>query len=353
MPAFEHEAVAGRRGEGSGAVGRRWQHTGRQHTARQYTAGQGHWARRAGVTARRLPAPGAPHPPGARLAGGHPPSAQAGPDAPGPGASRVPTLVLLAGAGLGSAFWEPVLTHLPGWHVLIDRQGRLGTRCSGLPSLDVQAAVLARLLEDLGVADGAPTILVAHSMAAFEAELLARRRPDLVDGIVLVDPSLALRPALVPPLAVGAVGGRAPLAGLALGAVRLLLAVPAAHRVVATLVRAGMRRQVSRPQALDAPAWADTWSARALTGGAAESLAYSAQQEDLLRVRSQDRLAVQVPTVLLQAPPYASRRRLAAAEQAFGRLVVRRVPRSGHLMAQDAPRQVARAVLEVLDLVLR
>nr|WP_250648969.1 MULTISPECIES: alpha/beta hydrolase [unclassified Actinomyces] len=260
-------------------------------------------------------------------------------------------LVLLAGAGLGSAFWEPVLALAPGAHVVVDRQGRLGTHCPGPPALHAQAAVLARLMEDLAVADGAPTVLVAHSMAAFEAELLARRRPDLVDGIVLVDPSLALRPALTPPLAAGAVGGRAPLAALALTVVRGLLGAPAVHRAVSAVVRAGMRGQVSQPRALGSPAWADTWTAASLTGGAAESLAYSAQQDDLLRARERDRLPVWVPTLLLQAPPYASRRRLAAAHRAFSRLVVRRVPGSGHLMAVDAPQEVARAVREVLGMV--
>ncbi|QPL04959.1 MULTISPECIES: alpha/beta fold hydrolase [Actinomyces] len=278
------------------------------------------WARRAGVTARRLRPPGAGE----------------------------PTLVLLAGAGLGSAFWEPVLGLLPGTHVVVDRQGRLGTHCHGLPALHTQAGILARLLEDLGVADGAPTVLVAHSMAAFEAELLARRRPGLVDGIVLVDPSVAHQPRLTPVLAVGAVRGRAPLAALGLAATRGLLKVPGAHRGLAALARASMRGMVTRPQALDSPAWQDTWTVSSLTGGAAESLAYSAQQADLLRSRALADGPVRVPTLLLQAPPYASRGRLASARRAFSRLVVREVPDSGHFMTIDAPQEVARAVREVM-----
>lgn len=282
----------------------------------------GHWARRAGVTARRLRLP----------------------------AAGEPTLVLLAGAGLGSAFWEPVLGLLPGTHVVVDRQGRLGTHCPGLPALDTQASILARLLEDLGVADGAPTLLLAHSMAAFEAELLARRRPDLVDGIVLVDPSVAHQPPLTPVLALGAARGRAPLAALVLAATRGLLTVPGSHRSCAALLRSTMRGMVTRPQALDTPSWEDTWTASSLTGGAAESLAYAAQQADLLRARAEADGPVDVPTLLLQAPPYASPEQLYSAQRAFSRLVVREVPDSGHLMAVDAPQEVARAVRDVLAL---
>ena len=278
--------------------------------------------RRAGVTARRWPAHGS---------------------------GQGPTVVFLAGAALGSPFWEQVRPLVPGSHVLVDRQGRLGTRCDRLPALDTQAALLARLLEDLSEGpDDAPQVLVAHSMAAFEAEALARRRPDLVDGLVLVDPSLAIEPALPSPLEIGAVGGRGPLAALCLRAVRTLMRAPAVGPAAARVARAALASEAREPELMRSPAWQDTWRPNALVGGVAESLAYSAQRRDLLRLRATTP-SLQVPCVLLQAPPYGSERSMAPLRGAFARLTVHQVEDSGHLMALDAPQDVALAVRGLLE----
>lgn len=102
---------------------------------------------------------------------------------------RGPTVVLMAGCGLAMEFWADVAAGLDGRRVLaFDRPGMGGTRWPGhLPRLDEEVATLAELLEAHG--EG-PAVLVAHSMAAFHAEAIARTRIDLVAALVLVDPSV-------------------------------------------------------------------------------------------------------------------------------------------------------------------
>jgi pimeloyl-ACP methyl ester carboxylesterase len=98
---------------------------------------------------------------------------------------------LLLSSGLGGAWfdWEPVVNLLRDRHRIIcfDRPG-LGASPAGhraAPSLRGETDLLARLAEWAG----APVMVLAHSVAAFHAEALARLRPDLVAGLVLVDPS--------------------------------------------------------------------------------------------------------------------------------------------------------------------
>ena len=137
---------------------------------------------------------------------------------------------VLLSSGLGGAWfdWQPTVDLLRDRYRVInfDRPG-LGasppTRPAwrAAPTLRAESARLAALA---GWA-GRPVIVAAHSYAAFHAEALARTCPDLVAGLILVDPSCesAARPrrphlsrAASPVLR--AVGG---LAG-ATGAARLL-----------------------------------------------------------------------------------------------------------------------------------
>ncbi|MFC7744413.1 alpha/beta fold hydrolase [Nocardiopsis composta] len=57
------------------------------------------------------------------------------------------------------------------------------------PTLRSEAMRLAGLAE----AAGGPVVVVAHSVAALHAEAFARLRPELVCGLVLVDPSCEVR----------------------------------------------------------------------------------------------------------------------------------------------------------------
>ncbi len=97
--------------------------------------------------------------------------------------------VVLLTSGLGGAWfdWDEVTALLPGHRVLcFDRPGTGGSPPSrAVPSLRAEVdrlATIARYAQK-------PVTLVAHSMAAFQAEALARIHPELVHGLVLVDPS--------------------------------------------------------------------------------------------------------------------------------------------------------------------
>ncbi|MFD7578617.1 alpha/beta fold hydrolase [Kitasatospora sp. NPDC059817] len=101
-----------------------------------------------------------------------------------------PPVVLLAGCGTSSLTWAPVLPELAAHSrvVAYDRAG-LGAsdpdRVSG-PSLESPTGDLAALVEHLGAG---PAVLVGHSWGGQLAQLLAWRRPELVAGLVLVDPA--------------------------------------------------------------------------------------------------------------------------------------------------------------------
>ncbi len=98
-----------------------------------------------------------------------------------------PLVVLMAGCGLAMEYWREVVEHLPGLDlVAYDRPGMGGTRWPGhLPSLAEEVATLVDLIGDRG----GPAILVAHSMASFHAEALARAHPELVRAVVMIDGS--------------------------------------------------------------------------------------------------------------------------------------------------------------------
>ncbi|MER7581471.1 alpha/beta hydrolase [Kitasatospora sp. NPDC097691] len=105
-------------------------------------------------------------------------------------------VVLIAGCGTPSLTWTPVLPELArhGRVVAYDRAG-LGASdpCRGsgragvvTPTLDGQLADLAALVRHL---DAGPVVLVGHSWGGQLAQLLAWQQPELVAGLVLVDPA--------------------------------------------------------------------------------------------------------------------------------------------------------------------
>ncbi|MEO5877439.1 MAG: alpha/beta hydrolase [Streptosporangiaceae bacterium] len=130
-----------------------------------------------------------------------------------------PVVVLTSGLGGAWFDWEAVTALLPDFRVLcFDRPGTGGSPPSrAVPSLRAEVDRLATLARHAHE----PVTLVAHSMAAFQAEALARIHPDLVHGLVLVDPScepaararVRLAAVLTPPeLAFGRLLGRTGLA---------------------------------------------------------------------------------------------------------------------------------------------
>jgi pimeloyl-ACP methyl ester carboxylesterase len=99
-----------------------------------------------------------------------------------------PAVVLEAGMNNGAAAWERVMPLLA-QHVRVaayDRAGLGGSApAPGLPVLDRQIDDLASVITGLGAG---PCVLAGHSWGGMLIQFLAFRRPDLVAGLVLVDP---------------------------------------------------------------------------------------------------------------------------------------------------------------------
>jgi pimeloyl-ACP methyl ester carboxylesterase len=100
-----------------------------------------------------------------------------------------PAVVLEAGRNTTAASWQPVMSLLaPHTHVVAyDRAGLGGSAPAADPvTIDRQVDDLTSVVT--GLAAG-PCVLAGHSWGGTLVQLLAFRRPDLVAGLVLVDPA--------------------------------------------------------------------------------------------------------------------------------------------------------------------
>jgi pimeloyl-ACP methyl ester carboxylesterase len=106
-----------------------------------------------------------------------------------------PGVLLLGGCAVPYYAWDRVADLLPGRRIVrMDRPGFAGSRWPGwLPTLAEEMATLIELIGQLGLVGERP-VVVAHSMAGPHAEALARARPELVRGLVLVDASVEREP---------------------------------------------------------------------------------------------------------------------------------------------------------------
>jgi pimeloyl-ACP methyl ester carboxylesterase len=99
-----------------------------------------------------------------------------------------PAVVLEAGAGNGAAAWRRVIPLLAP-HVRVVAYDRAGIGGSdpapGLATIDRMIDDLASVITGLGAR---PCVLAGHSLGGILVQLLAFRRPELVAGLVLVDP---------------------------------------------------------------------------------------------------------------------------------------------------------------------
>jgi pimeloyl-ACP methyl ester carboxylesterase len=99
-----------------------------------------------------------------------------------------PAVVLEAGMNCGAVSWQRVMPLLAP-HVRVAAYDRAGIGGSapapGLVTIDRQVDDLASVIT--GLAAG-PCVLAGHSWGGMLVQLLAFRRPDLVAGLVLVDP---------------------------------------------------------------------------------------------------------------------------------------------------------------------
>ncbi|MFD5461277.1 alpha/beta fold hydrolase [Kitasatospora sp. NPDC127059] len=248
-------------------------------------------------------------------------------------------IVLVAGNGTSSLTWAPLLPELAelGRVVAYDRAGLGASDPDRAPVLTLAAQVgdLAALVRRL---DAGPAVLVGHSWGGQLAQLLARRRPELVAGLVLVDPAHEdFRP-------------------WAISVIETVL-------LRIGLLRAGLRRGAPAPDR------AVPGSAGALARAEAAVLAHPHQRravlaENRLSNRATARLRrlraagplPEVPVTVLSATeglPRALRARFTAAQARItagaARGVHRVVPGVGHAVHEDRPGVVAAAVREVSE----
>ncbi|MEV5705191.1 alpha/beta hydrolase [Actinoallomurus sp. NPDC052274] len=254
---------------------------------------------------------------------------------------------LLLSAGLGGAWfdWIPVVSLLRDAYRVIafDRPGLGGSppvrRAATLRAEADRLAALTRWA-------GAPVILVAHSFAGFHAEAFARLHPELVGGMVLVDPSAEPRPpkysrplTRLEPLA--------RLAGTVAGATGVArLAGPAAYRLAMRLLTT--RGNVAPPEYVQAVCT----RGHVLGTLLAEDSVYRQMAADLLTLRCHrgfPDIPLRVITALgdMRGGRDAWRRAHAdlAALSPRGRQVV--LPDVGHLVQIDRPEVVAQAVRDL------
>jgi pimeloyl-ACP methyl ester carboxylesterase len=257
---------------------------------------------------------------------------------------------LLLSSGLGGAWfdWRPTTDLLRDRNRVIafDRPG-LGLSPAAIapPTLRREVAVMAALAERAE----RPVVVLAHSMAGFHAEALARLHPDLVRGLVLVDPSYEPHPhgfvrfaAATTPLATAT--------GAFLGATRLArIAGPFGRR---TVLRFTSRRDEPVPDAVVRSVYG---RGTVLGTVIAEDLHYREQAVDLARLRER-RPFPAVPLVVLTAlGDVRGDDRKRAWSQGHARLAAMSpsgsqvdLPGCLHMVQLDRPDAVADAVTEVL-----
>ncbi|WP_051300805.1 alpha/beta fold hydrolase [Actinomadura rifamycini] len=254
---------------------------------------------------------------------------------------------VLLDSGLGGAWfdWDPVVALLRDAYrvTVFDRPG-LGASpaAAAPPSLRRDVALVAALAER---GAGRPVTIVAHSMAAFHAEALARVRPDLVRALVLVDPShehgaracVRLSPVLTPAFA--AAGALLELSGAA-GA-----AGPRGRRAV-------LRHTSRAGDPAPAAAVRSVYGRGTVLGTVlAENLAYREMAADLVALRAR-RPFPPVPLLVLTAlgdvrreackRSWSEGHAVLAAMSPRGRQV--KLPEARHMIHLDRPDAVAEAV---------
>jgi pimeloyl-ACP methyl ester carboxylesterase len=256
---------------------------------------------------------------------------------------------LLLTSGLGGAWfdWAPTVRLLRDGHrvTVFDRPG-LGLSPAGVepPSLRRDTAIL----EAMAARAGRPVIVLAHSMAAFHAEAMARLRPHLVRGMVLVDPSFEHDPHVRVRVA-AALTPLATATGAVLGATRLARAAgPLGRRLV-------LKHTSRRDEAVPDDVVRSVYGRGTVLGTVvAEELAYREMAVDLAGLRGRRRFP-DIPLVVVTAlgdvddpgrkREWAEGHERLAAMSPRGRRV--ELPDALHMVALDRPDVLADAVAEV------
>ncbi|AZZ42506.1 alpha/beta hydrolase [Acidipropionibacterium jensenii] len=253
---------------------------------------------------------------------------------------RGPAALLMSGAAQSSELWRPVVEGLPDRLVVsYDRPGMGGTRWPGrLPSLAEEAQTATALARRIRP----PVILVAHSMAAFHAEAMIREHPDLVAGLVLVDPSVewhARRPSpqgsgLAHTVRLAARSGLSGLGELTMATGTLLQTSWSAGRLRGYLRTHRLREVFADPDSL--------------AMSTAELLAYPRQAWELMEVRAHHPWPG-TATILLSAEHSHAEQEVDRQDR-LARLLgaeLRVVHGSRHLIMLDEPGAIAGAIREL------
>ena len=250
-----------------------------------------------------------------------------------PGAG--PPILLLGGCGVPSYDWDLVAELLPDLALLrVDRAGLLGSPWPGeLPRLADEVATLEALLVTVG-----PAAVVAHSMAGFHAEALARKRPDLVVGLVLIDASVEWAPRRPRPRR-----GWLWLARFVRRAMVVRPLRPAGSFVQRVLAAAQSHRRFVEP--VNPMARRTFRDPDTIASVLAEQAAYAEQAWDLVQLRESSRWPA-IPTVVLSAAAGRGGRWIADQARLATLLNARQivVADSRHLIMIDRPDVVAEAV---------
>jgi pimeloyl-ACP methyl ester carboxylesterase len=252
---------------------------------------------------------------------------------------------VLLTSGLGGAWfdWNPVAELLRERHRVIafDRPVLGGSPPAGHrpAGLCAEADRLAGLARRTGEA----VIVVAHSLAGFHAEAFARRYPELVEGLVLVDPSVEQDR---PPHA-WRLSRLAPAAGLAGRAIGM----NGLARFAGPRIRGVVMRRITERGDVAPPEFSRAVYGRAHVLGTllAENAAYRQLAADLLTLRESapfPEVPLCVITALGDVRGDGREWRRAHADIAalspYGRQII--LPRTGHLVQIDRPEVIAEAV---------
>ncbi len=252
-------------------------------------------------------------------------------ESPGPS----PVIIFLGGCGVPSYQWAAVVQGIgPAHTLLMDRPGLLGTRWPGtLPTLEDEIATLTDLVD---LVDG-PVVLVAHSMAGAHVEAFARRDPQRLAGLVLVDASVEWRSR--PQRSGGPWLGGARFVYAATAWRPLRLIGSATDRVGVALMSDRRITDPVRPVARAAYRNRDL-----MASVVAESAAYPQQMHDLAQLRA-GRPWPGVPTIVLAAMRGRGRRWRQRQRWLADELHAeyRELSQSRHLVMIDDPAAIAQA----------
>jgi pimeloyl-ACP methyl ester carboxylesterase len=258
-----------------------------------------------------------------------------------------PVILLVSGAGETALDWLPILAPISALStvVAVDRAGLGLSDPAGRVSVESQVDDLVAVLARVG-----PAILVGHSWGGLLVQLVARRQPASVVGLVLVDPSHEELSASMP------LRWRAALAGLG----------PAP----ALVHRLGLFPRLARPMGrkLAARCTADPALQAAIEN---EYVASYRRRHQVAMISAENRLGAasvslmraariaprlpDVPLVVLTAttgkPPALQEQSAqlhagVAAEAPRGRQIV--VENSGHYIHHDRPEAVIDAIADML-----